>query len=62
MVYVKVCTMLGWFIALLMAASMIAIRSLFSTPLILAGRTMVFMATVVPLHTPAKGAAPALYY
>lgn len=51
----RTCTMLGWFMALDMAASMMAMRSCFSAPLILAGRIMVLMATVVPRHSPARG-------
>jgi hypothetical protein len=38
---------------LLIAASMIAIRSRFSAPDILAGNIMVFTATVLPRHSPA---------
>lgn len=46
------CTMFGWFMMLLIAASMMAMRSRFSAPDILAGSTMVLMATVLPRHTP----------
>ena len=46
------CTMLGWFMALETAASMMAIRSCFSAPLMRAGRTMTLIATVVWRHSP----------
>jgi hypothetical protein len=49
--------MLGWFMTLLMAASMMAMRSRFSAPLILAGRIIVLMATLLPRHMPAAAAA-----
>jgi hypothetical protein len=42
-----------------MAASMMAMRSRFSAPLILAGRIIVLIATVLPRHVPAAAAAEA---
>lgn len=47
------CTMLGCAMVLLMAASMIAMRSRFSAPDMRAGRIIVFTATVLPRHRPA---------
>jgi hypothetical protein len=48
----RTCMMLGWLSALLMAASMIAIFSRFSWPLMAAGSTIVLTATTVPRHRP----------
>jgi hypothetical protein len=47
--------MLGWDRAEEMAASMMAIFSRFSAPLMLAGSTMVLTATTLPFHSPDRG-------
>jgi hypothetical protein len=45
------CMMFGWLSALLMAASMMAIFSRFSWPLMADGSTIVFTATMLPFHS-----------
>jgi hypothetical protein len=52
------CTMLGCAMVLLMAASMIAMRSRFSAPDMRAGRIIVLTATVLPRHKPAQQQPP----
>jgi hypothetical protein len=46
------CTMLGCVMALLMAASMMAMRSRFWAPLMWAGSSIVLTATTAPCHRP----------
>lgn len=46
------CMMFGWLSALLIAASIMAIFSRFSWPLMADGSTIVFTATVLPFHSP----------
>ena len=48
----RTCTMLGWLRLDEIAASMTAIFSRFSAPLMLAGRIIVLIATTVPRHRP----------